>query len=236
MTETDDLDDQVKAADPDRWMATRFIADADARADAVALYAFNHALARIAEQVTEPMMGHIRLAWWREAIDELFAGKEARAHPGVAAMAGPIGRRAFAQADLDALIDARATDLEPETLTSEAALYAHIDATAGKLATVACRRLDPTSPAEAVTDAMRAWGLAGLARNGRLPAGWEQGGLTARVDDCLQRSRASLRALPVPAFPAVAYAAFARDYVRGRNPGTLGKQFRLLKASLTGRV
>ena len=236
MTETDDLDAQVKGADPDRWMATRFIADAQARADVVALYAFNHALARIAEQVTEPMMGHIRLAWWREAIDELFAGKEARAHPGVAAMAGPIGRRAFGQADLDALIDARATDLEPETLTSEAALYAHIDATAGKLATVASRRLDPTSPAEAVTDAMRAWGLAGLARNGRLPAGWEQGALTARVDDCLQRSRASLRALPVAAFPAVAYAAFARDYVRGRDPGPLGKQFRLLKASLTGRV
>ena len=93
MTETDDLDAQVKGADPDRWMATRFIADAQARADVVALYAFNHALARIAEQVTEPMMGHIRLAWWREAIDELFAGKEARAHPGVLAMQGPIGRR-----------------------------------------------------------------------------------------------------------------------------------------------
>ena len=74
MTETDDLDDQVKAADPDRWMASRFIADADARADVVALYAFHHALARIAEQVTEPMMGSLRLAWWCGAIDERCEG------------------------------------------------------------------------------------------------------------------------------------------------------------------
>lgn len=236
MTDTDDLDAQVKAADPDRWMATRFIADADARADVVALYAFNHALARISEQVSEAMMGHIRLAWWREAIDELFAGQAARAHPGVLAMAGPIARRAFEQADLDALIDARAVDLEPETLVTETALYAHIDATAGKLAAVVARRLDPASPPGAVVDAMRAWGLAGLARNGRLPAQWGQGELARRVDGCLTASRTSLRALPVAAFPAVAYTAFARDHARGRDPGPLGKQLKLLTASLTGRV
>ncbi len=236
MTDTDDLDAQVKAADPDRWMATRFITDAEARADVVALYAFNHALARIAEQVTEPMMGHIRLAWWREAIDELFAGQAARAHPGVLAMQGPIARRAFAQADLDALIDARATDLEPETLTTETALYAHIDATAGRLAAVAAKRLDGASPPGAVVDAMRAWGLAGLARNGRLPAQWGLDELVRRVDNCLTASRVSLKALPVAAFPAVAYAAFARDYARGRDPGPLGKRFKLFTASLTGRV
>lgn len=236
MTDTDDLDAQVMAADPDRWMATRFIADAQARADVVALYAFNHALARIAEQVTEPMMGHIRLAWWREAIDELFAGQEARAHPGVLGMKGPIGRRAFQQADLDALIDARATDLEPETLVTEAALYAYVDATAGKLAAVAAKRLDAASPPGAVVDVMRAWGLAGLARNGRLPPQWAPDQLAPRVDDCLRASRSALKALPVAAFPAVAYAAFARDYARGRDPGPLGRQFKLLAASLTGRV
>ena len=236
MTETDDLDAQVKAADPDRWMATRFIADAQARADVVALYAFNHALARIAEQVTEPMMGHIRLAWWREAIDELFAGQEARAHPGVLAMQEPINRRAFAQADLDALIDARATDFDTETVTTETALYAHIDATASKLAAVAARRLDGASPPEAVVEAMRAWGLAGLARNGRLPAQWGPDELARRVDGCLAASRVSLKALPVAAFPAVAYAAFARDYARGRERGPLGKQLKLLTASLTGSL
>ena len=236
MTETDDLDAQVKGADPDRWMATRFIADAQARADVVALYAFNHALARIAEQVTEPMMGHIRLAWWREAIDELFAGKEARAHPGVLAMQGPIGRRVFGQADLDALIDARATDLEPETLVTETALYAHIDGTAGRLAAVAAKRLVAASPPEAVADAMRAWGLAGLARNGRLPAQWGPDELATRVDGCVTASRVTLKALPVAAFPAVAYAAFARDYARGQERGPLGKRIQLFAASLTGRL
>ena len=232
---TVDLDAQVKAADPDRWLSTRMIADAGARADVLALYALNHALARVAETVSEPMMGHIRLAWWREALDELAQGRPPRAHPVVEALADPMGRRAFDPAALDALVDARAADLEPEALADEAKLYAYIDATAGALAAIAARRLDPASPPDAVTEAMRAWGLAGLARNGRLPAAWGEAVLTERVDAHLKAAAAQAKALPVRAFPAVAYAAFARPYARGRDPGPLEKQARLLGATVLGR-
>lgn len=239
MTDTSDpigdFDAQVKAADPDRWLSTRMIADPAARADIVVLYALNHALARVAETVSEPMMGHIRLAWWREAIEELAAGKPARAHPVVAALAEPLARGAFDPAALDALVEARAGDLEPEALADEARLYAHIDATAGALAAVAAHRLDPASPPDAVRAAMRAWGLAGLARNGRLPATWGEAGLAERVDSCLAAARLELKALPVKAFPAVAHAAFARPYARGRDPGLLEKQGRLLAATVLGR-
>jgi phytoene synthase len=49
MDETDnDLDALVRRMDPDRWLASRFIADRQARADVVALYAFNYQLARVA--------------------------------------------------------------------------------------------------------------------------------------------------------------------------------------------
>jgi len=37
---TVDLDAQVRAADLDRWLASRFVADEQARADPIALYAF----------------------------------------------------------------------------------------------------------------------------------------------------------------------------------------------------
>ena len=60
MDATNDLDDQVRQGDPDRWLASRFIADRAARADVVALYALNIELARIAEAVREPLMGEIR--------------------------------------------------------------------------------------------------------------------------------------------------------------------------------
>ena len=111
MSDADDIDAEVKTADPDRWLAARFIADPRARADVAALYALNHVVAKIPAQVSEIMMGHIRLAWWREAVEELAQGKAPRAHPVVEALADPLRRGAFDPAALDALIDARAGDL-----------------------------------------------------------------------------------------------------------------------------
>ena len=43
-----DLDDTVRRADPVRWLASRFVGDLQARADVVAIYAFDHAVARVA--------------------------------------------------------------------------------------------------------------------------------------------------------------------------------------------
>ena len=233
MIEALDIDAEVKAADPDRWLSTRMIADAEAREDVLALYALNHLLARIAPSVSEPMMGHIRLAWWREAIEELATGRPARAHPVVEALADPIRRGAFDPKALDALVDARVEELEPGALNEEAAFYAHVDATAGGLAALAAKRLDAVSPPDAVGEAMRAWGLATAARP---PLGWERAEVARRVEEHLKAARAELKTLPVRAFPAVAYAAFARGYAKGRDIGPLGKRLRLIRATVTGRV
>ncbi|HEY3889926.1 MAG TPA: squalene/phytoene synthase family protein, partial [Caulobacteraceae bacterium] len=81
----DDLDGTIRQADPDRWLASRFVADPVARADLIALYAFNHELARATEVAHEPLMQEIRLTWWREALDEVFAGRPPRRHPVVEA-------------------------------------------------------------------------------------------------------------------------------------------------------
>src|SRR5260221_11842658 len=74
---------QVRRYDHDRFLTALF-APADRRDDLLALYAFNLEIAKIRETVTEPMLGRIRLQWWRETI-ESFAGhivrKQAVAEP-----------------------------------------------------------------------------------------------------------------------------------------------------------
>ena len=103
----EDLDEAVRRHDPDRWLATRFIADRAERADVIALYAFNYELARVVGAVSNPLMGEIRLAWWSEAIDEIYTGRPVRRHPVTEAMAGAIRRRSLPRELLDAMVEAR---------------------------------------------------------------------------------------------------------------------------------
>ena len=58
----------VRAADPDRYFASLFAPSAR-RPYLHALYAFNHEVAHVAESVREPMLGAIRLEWWRETAE-----------------------------------------------------------------------------------------------------------------------------------------------------------------------
>src|ERR1041385_2992054 len=51
--------------DRDRYQTALF-APADRREALFALYAFNYEIARVREIVSEPMLGQIRLQWWRE--------------------------------------------------------------------------------------------------------------------------------------------------------------------------
>ncbi len=229
------LDAMVRRADPDRWLASRFIADAAARADVLALYALNIELARIGEAVREPLMGEIRLTWWREAIDELFAHRPARRHPVVEALATAIRRRGLAAAPFEAMIEARFADLADEPFADLDAIERYLDGTAGALMGLAAATLGG-GEAPAAAPAARAWGLAGMARLRRLPKTLEGQVLRARIDQRLAEARAAAQALPVSAFPALAYAGLARPYAAGRAPSELEKRLRLTFAVLTGRI
>ena len=74
----DDLDALIRRVDPDRWLSSRFIGDREKRADVIALYAFDYELRRAAEATTSPLMAEIRLTWWSEALDEIYAGGPVR--------------------------------------------------------------------------------------------------------------------------------------------------------------
>lgn len=236
MSESDDLDVLVRRADPDRWLASRFVVDAEARADLIALYAFNHEIARAAEVASEPLVAEMRLAWWREALAEMFEGRPVRAHPAAQALATAVRRRGLDRPELEALTDARLRDLDPWPLGLEET-EPYIDATAGRVMTLAARILAPDVPADALRQAAHAWGLAGLHRlGGRLPPAWSAEDVQARVARALAAVRSELTRLPVAAFPAVAYASLSRAYAAERTPSPLGARLRLTVAVLLGRL
>ena len=112
----EDLDALIRQADPDRWLSSRFIADVDARADVVALYAFDNELARAPKVASNPLMGEIRLTWWSEAIGEVFERRPVRRHPVTLALEAAAGRRKLARQPFDAMIDARFENLEARPL------------------------------------------------------------------------------------------------------------------------
>ena len=69
----------VRRHDRDRYQTALF-APSDRREALFALYAFNYEVARVREAVTTPMLGQIRLQWWREVIEAAYSGGPARRH------------------------------------------------------------------------------------------------------------------------------------------------------------
>jgi phytoene synthase len=251
MAEIEDLDALIRRTDPDRWLAARFAPEA-ARRELMALYALNHELARVAESVTNPLVGEIRLAWWREALEELAAGEPARAHPVLQAVAPAVTSGRLPLAPLKALVEARASDLEPAPFADEAALTAYIDGTAGAVMAAAAHLLDGTASPAVTAGAARAWGWTALFRAGPAleargrrwtPLAWAEAEpreiashVAHRVEAARQAANRELRGLPVAAFPAVAYAALAKPYLRRGELTDFGRQARLVAASMRGRV
>jgi NADH dehydrogenase [ubiquinone] 1 alpha subcomplex assembly factor 6 len=127
--------DQVRRFDRDRYLTALF-APADRRVDLLALYAFNVEVARIRELIREPMMGHVRLQWWRDAIAEIYAGRERR-HQVVHGLAPAVRRHGLSRGHFDRLLDAREQDMSMEAPTDLPALVAYAQGTAGSLGLLA---------------------------------------------------------------------------------------------------
>lgn len=137
MTEDlEDLDEVVRRHDPDRWLASRFIADAQARADVIALYAFDQALTHIPHSAADPLTREIRLTWWSEAIDEIFDGKPVRRHPVTLALADVIARRKLPRELFEAMIEPRFRDFNSRQAGPVMRLAVYI--LCGEWALVAC--------------------------------------------------------------------------------------------------
>lgn len=204
------LDAQVRAADIDRWLSSRFVADARLRADLVALYAFEAELMAIPTRVTQPLLAEMRYVWWREQMDGVFAGVARKGHPVLEALTDVVARHGLARAPFDALIEAHIGRVHGQAHDLDA-FYVGPMQTAVRV--LAGPGFDGT-----VVDAGRVRGLA-------------QTGQADEAEALRTSANAALAALPVYAFPAVAAAALTR-------PGApeFVKRLRLVEASLRGRI
>jgi NADH dehydrogenase [ubiquinone] 1 alpha subcomplex assembly factor 6 len=161
----------VRRHDRDRFQTVLFAPTA--RREALfALYAFNYEIARVRETVTQPMLGQIRLQWWRENIAAAFEGGTTRHHPVVEALTRTIRQLPLTREHFDRLVDARESDLEDEPPATLTDLETYAEATSSRLIYLALEVLE--IHASAAVKAGRhigiAYALAGLLRSTRFDA------------------------------------------------------------------
>jgi len=207
---TVDLDTQVRAADLDRWLASRFVADEQARADLIALYAFEAELMAIPTRVTQPLLAEMRYAWWAEQMEGVFSDNPRLGHPVLEALTAAVSRHGLERAPFDALIEAHIGRVHGAPHDLDAFYVGPMQA--------AARILAGPGHDKAVVEAGR---LRGLGQTGRLD----------EVRAARAEANAALKRLPADAFPAAAPATLFRA-----DEAEPFKRLRLFWAVLRGRV
>src|SRR5262245_14680955 len=103
---------EIQKYDYDRYLSVIFSPD-DKRDDIISIILFHIEIARIKSKVSEPMMGLIRLQWWREAIEEIFDPERTpRRHNVVAALNVLVAKYELDKDDFMTVINAREKDLD----------------------------------------------------------------------------------------------------------------------------
>jgi phytoene synthase len=184
----------ARAGEPDRYLAA-LLAPPSQREALRALAAFAAELARLPHRaVREPLMGEIRLEWWRAALGLGEGEGESGGHAVVAAVRAAARDHGLPATLLAGMIDARAAELQLDPFQDDAALRDFLDKTEGALFALGCRVVGVGEGAEvaaASAAAGRAYGLTrlllGLPRTlslGRIPLAETQvaaAGLTGPV-------------------------------------------------------
>jgi phytoene synthase len=127
----------ARAGEPDRFVAA-LLAPSEVRDDLLALAAFCAELRRIPDAVAEPMMGEVRLQWWRDA---MAAAPAPTGHPIADAWIAAIARHGLPTDTLNALTEARAFDLYDDPMADRMAFEAYLDRTEGFAFDLAVRML-----------------------------------------------------------------------------------------------
>jgi 15-cis-phytoene synthase len=115
----------ARAGQPDRYLAA-LLAPVPEREALLALAAFAAELARIPQRVVrEPIMGELRLEWWRKAVaaPDSAPGSDVDTggHSVAEAMRAAVARHGLPCALLDSMINARALELMPAPFADDAA-------------------------------------------------------------------------------------------------------------------
>jgi len=115
-------------------LVAALLAPAPYRKDLLALISLDYEWARTRSLVSDPTLGAIRLAWWREALSQTASGFKPP-HPMLAAMATRLRTEPHLQPLLDDVIAGYEADLSPEPATNMSDWLTQ----AGRTATPFCR-------------------------------------------------------------------------------------------------
>lgn len=215
------VQDIVRQHDRDRYLSTFFAPDG-AREHLLALYAFNAEVSRVRDQVSEPHLGLIRLQWWRDTIESLYAGGDGAGHPVAAALGQAIAAGSLPKDALLDLVTAHEFDLYQDRMPGLTELEAYLGEANSRLIMLAAMILDR----EAAPKASEAAGLAGVAqglalvlsdprhRGPFLPEGMDVAAATAHAEQRLRQALALLPTLPKPVLPAFLPVSLTALYLK----------------------
>jgi phytoene synthase len=180
-----------------------------------ALFDIDEAMADVVARSSEPALAAIKLAWWRERLEELDAGK-VPAEPRLQAAAAELLPRGIRGADLAQLEAGWAASLQ-EQADPEAVLSAGTT-----LFALAARLLGQKAPAFLEIHG-RLYAAGVLTRRGLAPAG---------LFVVTESPRMPRRFRPLSGLAAIAL----RDLQRREPEGTPGRAWALLRHRLTGKL
>lgn len=226
--------DLVRLRDEDRWLAARY-ADARAARSLFALYAFHSELKRVSGVVSEPLLGGIRLQWWRDALTEIRSGKTPHAHPVIEEIAKTgLSATSFVEG-INAAIDARARSLYGQGFSSIDDLAEWLGQGEGAVDALGARLLGGDEDlAQAAAGAGAAFALA---REGPRHMPERREDIMRRAESMWKEYAPRLRAAPPATAPAILHLSLTRIYLRqGAKPFPALKRLRLFAAMMTGRI
>lgn len=128
---------QLKKDEPERYFISLF-APKNVQASLWGIFAFNSELSRIKNTVTEPMIGRIRLQWWREALEK-FEENRGRGHYVLQALQTLLAQNAIQLSDLMSLVDAREIEFEDTASCDMEKILKYTESTLGLLTELSAR-------------------------------------------------------------------------------------------------
>lgn len=208
-------------ADPERRLALAY-APRDRRAALAALWVLDERLGAIVAATREPMLGEIRLAWWREGLEALNLGAPA-GEPLLERLAGMVRDHRMDPAELARLAEGWSALLGPLPLPPEA-LAAHADGRGAVLFALSADLLGDRH--DDLREAGAAWALTDLAAriSDRATAD------AARVLAAERISRLDRRRWPTRLRPLAILSALARHDCRAGLPRAQGSPYRVALA------
>ena len=158
---------EVRRSDWDRYLFTLF-APVDVREDLFTFLAFNAEIAKIANVVSDPLLGEIRLRWWQDAINQIYDGNSngIQGHYILDNLPKVILERGLTKSLIDKIIIARSAEISSWPPKDELELLDYVIGTSSNLNILILEILgEKNGLKDKASNLGVAWGLTNLIRS-----------------------------------------------------------------------